>query len=350
MDWIKKNYDKFILALFSVALLGVAAMLFINSSGFEERFSAAVANPAPNNQIPAVDTAVIDEARRALETPNLWKQRNEPEASNKGRLFTARHYIAGPGGPGIVETAVTWVHSRTQQPIPNDWVLANNFNPLNPEEAQLDPDGDGFFNEEEWLYKTDPNKKGVAPPDRPELWKILFLKQWVKVPFRLKFEAYEGDMKKPEKMSFQINTLDLKSPTEFPKIGETIATNFKLIKFEFKEVKNEKTDSMEDFSELTLLNTETNDNVVLILHKVVDSPNQFAAFAYYFAGPGISDGRKPFEFSVPKLKEFVLRPETDKRYKLLDVDAARALVQGPQGEKITIPLYPGTPSLSAPAK
>ena len=103
-------------------------------------------------------------------------------------------------------------------------------------------------------------------------------------------------------------------------------------------------------SELTLLNTETQDTVVLILHKVVDSPNQFAAFAYYYVAAGISDGLKPFEFSVPRLKEFVLRPEVDKRYKLLDVNATQAVVQGPQGEKITIPLYPGTPSLSAPAK
>ena len=130
MDWIKKNVDKFILALFAVALLAVSGMLFMKTSGFEEGFYAAVANPTPNNQIPAVDTVVIDEARRQLEQPNIWKQRNEPQAPNRGLLFTARPYIVGPRGLEPIETATTWVHSRTKDPIPTEWVLANNFNPL----------------------------------------------------------------------------------------------------------------------------------------------------------------------------------------------------------------------------
>ena len=349
MDWIKKNFDKFILALFAVGLLGVSAMIFMNTSGFDERFSVAVANPMPNNTIPAVDTAVIDEARRQLEEPAIWKQRGGPDAPNDGLLFTATRYIADSRGPQKPRDVMIWQHSRTKDPIPSQWVLDNNFNPLNPEEAQQDADGDGFFNEEEWLYKTDPNKKGDGPPNRPELWKILFLKQWVKVPFRLKFQAWDGDPKRPESMSFQINTIDLATPTEFLKIGETVAKNFKILKFEYKEVLNPSTGAMDDVSELTLVNTETQDTVVLIKEKIVDSPNQFALFAYYFVGAGISDGRKPFEFTVPKLKEFVLRPETEKRYKLLDVNATQAVVQGAQGERITIPTHPGTPTLSAPA-
>ena len=357
MDWIKKNFDKFILALFAVVLLGVSAMIFMNTSGFEERFSAAVANPIPNDTIPKVDTAVIDEARRQLEQPTIWKQRAGPDAPNDGLLFTATRYIADPLPKKVRDVAI-WQHSRLKQLdpsdpsqsfIPNQWVLEHNFNPLNPEEAQQDSDGDGFFNEEEWLYKTDPNKKGDAPPNRPELWKILFLSKWVKVPFRLKFQAYEGDLKTPAKMTFQINTIDLNTPTQFPTIGETVATNFKIKKFDFKEKENPSTGAMDDVSELTLENIETGEAVVLIKDKVVDSPNQFATFAYYFVGAGISDGRKPLEFTVPKLKEFGLRPENTKLYKLLDVNATEAVVQGPQGEKIKIPAYPGTPTLIAPA-
>ena len=90
MDWIKKNFDKFILALFAVGLLAVAAMLFMKTSGFEERFSVAVANPMPNNQIPKVDTAVIDDARRGFEQPAIWKPRNEPDAPNVGSFFRRR--------------------------------------------------------------------------------------------------------------------------------------------------------------------------------------------------------------------------------------------------------------------
>lgn len=346
MDWIKKNYDKFVLALLSVALLGASAMIVMNTSGFEERFSAALANPPPNNQIPAVDTAVIDQARRQLEQPVIWKPRSEPDAPNDGLLFTATRYI----GPPLtkVKHASSWRHSRTQEAIPNQWVIEHNLNPLNPDDARQDADGDGFWNEDEWLHKTDPNKKESHPPYHT----LLFLKQWVKVPFRLKFQAYDGDPKKPESMSFQINTIDLKTPTQFPKIGESIETapDFKLIKFEYKETENPSTGEKDDVSTLTLLNTKTGDNVVLILNKVVDSPNQFAVFAYYLVAAGISDGKKPLEFTVPKLGEFVLRPETTKRYKLLDVNATQAVIQAPDGEKITIPTYPGAPAPGATAR
>src|SRR3954463_14662252 len=98
MDWIKKNYDRFTLALFSAVLLGVAVLMFLNSSGFSERFNAAIANPPHNNTIPAVDTAVIDSARQQLENPTIWKERDPDKDGNAGLLFTSDIYIAGPNG------------------------------------------------------------------------------------------------------------------------------------------------------------------------------------------------------------------------------------------------------------
>ena len=93
------------------------------------------------------------------------------------------------------------------------------------------------------------------------------------VPFRFLFNAYDGDPKKdgPAKMEFQINTIDLRQPSEFLKIGETISnTKWKLVKFEFKTVLNPQTKEQEDVSELTLLDTGINRPVVLILNRVTD--------------------------------------------------------------------------------
>ncbi|MEO6569891.1 MAG: Amuc_1099 family pilus-like system protein [Opitutaceae bacterium] len=340
MDWIKKHFDQFALALLAAVLIAVGVMIFMKTSGFQERFAAVMSSPPHNNQIPAVDTAVIDDARRQLETPAVWKPRSAKDDQNGGLLFSARRYILGPNGlPVIVEGGAIWTHSRTKESIPNDWVLANNFNALDPAGATQDPDGDGFWNEDEWLYKTDPNKKESHPPYHV----LLFLKEWVKVQFRLKFQVYDGDLKDPANMTFQINTIDLRTPTLFLKIGDTVATNFKITKFEFKEVENRSTGVKDDVSELTLLNMETQDTVVLILNKVVDSPNQFAVFAYHLVAQDVSDGKKPFEFKVPRLKEFVLRPETDKRYKLLDVTATEAVIQLPDGQKYTVPTYQAGP-------
>ena len=340
MDWIKKHYDQFTLALLGVVLIATSVMIFTNTSGFDERFAAAMTTPPHNNQIPAVDTEVIDEARRQLAQPAIWKPRTPDTDANDGLVFSAARYIISPEGrPVKVKSTSTWTHSRTKEPIPNEWVLANNFNALDPAGATIDADGDGFWNEDEWLYKTDPNKKEVHPPYSA----LLFLRQWIKVPFRLKFQAYDGDPANPASMSFQINTIDLRTPTSFPKVGDTVATNFKIVKFEFKELENKSIGEKDDVSELTLINTETQDTVVLILNKVVDSPNQFAAFSYYLVAQGVSDGKKPFDFTVPRLKEFVLRPETDKRYKLLDVKAIEAVIQLPDEQKYTVPTYPGGP-------
>ena len=94
------------------------------------------------------------------------------------------------------------------------------------------------------------------------------------VPFRLLFNAYDGDPKKdtPEKFEFQINTIDLRQPSEFLKIGSTIAkTKWKLTKFEYKTRMNPIIQELEDVSELTLTNTETSVVIVLILNHVTDT-------------------------------------------------------------------------------
>ena len=346
MDWIKKNYDRFTLAVFAAALVAVSVMMFLNTSGFAERFSAALASPPHNNTIPAVDTAVIDAAKQQLETPTVWKERDSDKDQNGGLLFTADRFIAGPQGPEKVKDRAIWVHSRTKQSIPPAWVLDHNLDPLDPAQAQRDADGDGFWNEDEWLYTTDPNKKESHPPYHA----LLFLKQWIKVKFRQKFQAYDGDLKKPESMTFQINAVDLRQSSEFLSIGATVAkTKFVLKKFEFKEVLNPKTGDKEDRSELTVENTETGDIVVLVLDTEVDSPNQFAAFDYYLVAKDVSpDGKTPFSFTVAKLKEFVLRPNITDRYKLLDVNDSEAVIQLPDGKKYTVSKYPGKPPQAAP--
>ena len=45
MDWIKKNYDKFVLGLLALLLIGVSVVLFLNSQKFADNFSEAAASP-----------------------------------------------------------------------------------------------------------------------------------------------------------------------------------------------------------------------------------------------------------------------------------------------------------------
>jgi hypothetical protein len=331
MDWIKKNPAQFALALFALGLIGVAAMLFLNTESFAERFSAAQAAPNKSRKLPELDTGVIDEAKRQLNTPKQWAS-----AVHKGLLFTSEKYTLRNSRLEKWEGGKTWAHSVTGELVENEWFPKYGLPETDSGVLGQDPDGDGFLNEDEWLGKTDPTKKESHPPYHTKLW----LKRWVRVPFRLKFQAYDGDPRRdsPDKMTFQINALDLRQPSEFLRIGDTVSnTKFKIMKYEFKEKENPSTGEKDDVSELTLLNTETSDQVVLVLNQVVNSPSQFGEFEYRW---NKKIGEPGLTFNVPKLKEFALQPQPERRYKLLDVNEREAVIETPQGEKITVTPYP----------
>jgi hypothetical protein len=154
------------------------------------------------------------------------------------------------------------------------------------------------------------------------------------VRFRLKFSSYDGDPKKDsiDKFEFFINTIDLGRRTEVLKIGDTVpSTHFKLEKFEFKTAKNTSTGEEEEVSELTLVNTETNDKAVLILNRIVDSPEYLVLFQYEWPQPD-QPPLKPIEFKVKKAGAFVLRPNVKEFYKLIDIKDNAAVIQLPNGQ------------------
>ncbi len=341
MDWIKKNYDRFTLAILVLALAGSAWMLWSNVSGFEDTFAAAKAEPVRDNKIVAVDTATIDKARASFETPTTWKPRKvtDNEMLHGGLLFTSERYLLNKFRQIEKPTKGSiYSDSLTAKPIENSWFIDNGLPLLDSTVPFQDPDNDGFLNEDEWRHNTNPNDKESHPAYETKL----FLKAWLKQPFRFKFQAYDGDpaKDKPESMTYQINPLDAGGRTKFVKIGEEIeGTKFKVSKFEFKEKPNPSTGDKEDVSELTLTNTETSETIVLVLNKVIDSPTQFAQFEYFW---GKKHGEPGLVFVVRKLQDFALQPKIDRKdlYKLLDVNEAGALIQRPDGEKYQVPLVP----------
>ncbi len=85
-------------------------------------------------------------------------------------------------------------------------------------------------------------------------------------PNRLKFQSYDGDPKQPEKMEFQINTLDIKQPSLFLKIGDIIPkTHWRLTGFTFKETTEAKPSDRHDISEITIEDTVTKREVTLVI-------------------------------------------------------------------------------------
>jgi hypothetical protein len=137
------------------------------------------------------------------------------------------------------------------------------------------------------------------------------MKSFVQAPFRLVFSSWVDD-------TFAINTSDLKEPTQFLKLGDPIrGTKFKLAKFTEKSELN-KYGTKIDVSELTLQSQETHEQLNLVKEKIMISPESVANFVYAWAG------RR--EFAVKKDQEFSLKPEEQIKYKLVDVQSAKAVI------------------------
>ena len=335
MDWIKKHYDQFALALLATALLALSILLIVRTQGFGSTFTAATAAAISRDKLPPVPLERIDEASKTLEKPPQWVEVEShsdggEDKKKRGQLFVSDLYVISqkdgvPKKPGIESF---YKDTLTGKDIANLWFMKNRLPLMDPSVPFQDPDKDGFNNEDEARAGTDPNNK----ESHPEYYTKLFVKQFIRVPFRLLFNAYDGDPKKdkPEQFSFQINTIDLKQPSEFLKIGETVArTKFKLLKFEYKTQPNPSTGEVEDVSELTVVNTETNQPVILIYNRVSDSPDYFMDFIYEWTNP-------PTVFRVKKLQDFVLKPNITEKYKLIDSAEGKAQIQTPDGKQVEI--------------
>ena len=306
MDWLKKNYDRFALLLLAVALLASSAWMICLRTSFPERFAPVLEQVVHGTKVTSLETDALDHARESLEKPAAWVAR-------PNLLFVSRKYVSKRDDASAQPALVDPFDARSaplHPPIPNEWFLRNNLEDrmLDADVLDQDPDKDGFTNLDEYKGGTDP----LDPQSHPPYLTKLRLKRFVKIPFRLKFEAYDDDG------NFQINTVDVRQPTQFVKLGQTITgTKFKTVKFEKKSKENPRTGVDIDISELTVEHVETGFKIVLVVGTEVDSPDQYARFAFRWDNT---------EFSVKKGQKFTLKPEPGVEYKLIDIQENEALI------------------------
>lgn len=310
MDWIKNKYEQALLLAAAVLVLASSALIILNSKSSGDVFASYFAPYSKSNQIKPIPTEPIEEAAAAIANPAKW---NRPERKT---VFVAAQYILRKEGDrlDLFDENLTEIHKG----IPNQWFVDNEIELLAPDAPDQDPDGDRFSNREEFLAKTDPNDPKSTPP----LTDKLRLKEYIQIPFRVVFKARTGE-------TVQINTIDLRQPSQFLKVGDKIAgTKFEIIKLDIKEgVDNYGTPK--DISELTIKHTETNAEIILVLGVIANSPDTFALFRYLIDGT---------EFRVKKDGEFQLKPDDKTTYKLIDISATQAVINtGTPGSNILIP-------------
>ncbi|HEY5894302.1 MAG TPA: Amuc_1099 family pilus-like system protein [Chthoniobacterales bacterium] len=310
MEFFKAKYDRVILLAAAALLLASSAFLFFEVQHFKDAFSQFLQPFSPSAKIKPLPLDPIKAAQTALEQAPKWGHYN-------GSLFVSKKYVLKPNDTiQLFDAGGEPYHP----PVPNIWFFENHLDGeiLQADVLDQDPDNDKFTNFEEWKGKTDPQDPKKHPPYTDKLR----LKKFIQVPFRIVFEARDGE-------TFQINTIDLKRPSQFLKTGDMITgTPFKIQNFEEKFVTN-KLGIPEDTSELTIKSQITGEEMVLPIRKIVNSPDVYAEFAYLWDGS---------EFTKKKDQDFQLSPDDKTTYKLIDINQSEALIKNlGTGAEIQVP-------------
>ncbi len=296
MDWARTNYERLLTIAASLILAASGVMILLNAIHFGDNIAALQMPPPPKPAAPPAKALELDQAMQKLHQPAQWTM-----SGRSGLFVPEKHFIAANGMPATLHT--TEVHP----PVPNEWLDQFGLPIADADVLTQDQDSDGFTNLEEWEGHTNPTDKNSHPGYVIKLR----MRSYAVEPFRLVFSSWVED-------TYAINTSDLKEPTQFVKLGDTIhGTKFKVVKFTEKHEPNQYGTDV-DVSELTVQNEETGEQLNLVKEKIMTSPESVANFVYPL--------RSPPEFSVKKDQEFSLPPQNDIKYKLIDVRPDKAVI------------------------
>jgi len=318
MNWIKKNYDRFVLLLLAVALLASSAFMIWLTHGFSERFGPVLASVTKGHTVKSLETEALEQAKASLSKPTAWGE-------HPAHLYVSCKYVAQQDAGSAQKSLINPFLPGSKPihpPVPNEWFLKHGLEDqiLDADVLQQDPDKDGFTNLDEYNGQTDPQDPASHPPYLTKLR----LESNRQQPNRFLFGGTDEDG------SFQINTKDVNQPTQFVKVGDQIpGTKFKVVKFEKKSAFNKSTNENVDVSELTVEHTETGVQTPLVIGVEKNIPDLFARFVFLW------DNSK---FSVKKEAKFALKPEPNIEYKLIDINQTEAvIVNANGGDPIKVP-------------
>ncbi len=312
MNWIRANYDRLAILGGALFLLLCAFFIWRSAASFNENFTSLNAGP-PKPAAPTEKALELAAAAQKLTRPPQWTF-----GGRSGLFVPEKHFIGANGMPATLQN--TQVHP----PVPNEWLDQFGLPIAEADVLTQDADSDGFTNLEEWQNHTNPTDKESHPPFIAKLK----LKSFNREPFRLVFASRTGE-------TFGINTSDLKEPTQFLKAGELIrGTKFKIVKFTEKSAPNQYGTDV-DVSELTIENEETKEQLNLVKEKIMISPESVGTFVYLWG--------EPREMQIKKDQEFSLPPQTEIKYKLVDVQPDKAVIVNMQKPDERIEVAPFIP-------
>jgi hypothetical protein len=300
MDWVRKNFDKAILIATALALLVCSGLIIGRAMAFRDQFAETNSPKPPDNAIKQLPMDALTVASAKLQSPPNW-------IGHEGSLLVSRPYVLVDGA--LIDPLEG--SKNLHEPIKNSWLIRYDLPYWESNIKDQDPDEDRFSNLEEYLAGTDPRDKNSIPAFYTKLRLLRFISR----PFRLIFTGTPDDGQ-----TFTINTRDRGGRTRFVQVGEMIeGTPYKVISYQARTERKNEIDV--DASTLTIENTQTGQQIVLVANREANDPTSFGEFLYLYDNS---------RFTVKKDDEFALPPETDSKYKLIDISEKEAVIQDQQ--------------------
>lgn len=257
-----KAWDKFLLLVVSVVVIGLSAMFAMKSLAFGERFG--IERGTRSDELPETRETNATSATAFVEKTQTWATPTKGEGAKPKKAVPL--FVSVP----IVEAGGKLIDMSDPEapllrpPVTNAWLTSNNLDYLNSSVLSQDPDGDGFTSLEEWEAKTDPVDPKSHPPYAD---KLIFASRQQEV-YMLRFSA------RPDAERFQI----MRIPTaKWPqrdsfmmKVGEISKDQqFRIESFEEKKAVNN-VGIEADATEVSITYLPKQETAVLV--KGIDTP------------------------------------------------------------------------------
>ncbi|MDB6073057.1 MAG: hypothetical protein JWO89_697 [Verrucomicrobiaceae bacterium] len=310
------NYDKVLLTLAALAALGVSATLYVLKSDF----GASLVQPkaTPKKDFGVIPQEEVAAAVKRLQQPFEWTapvRQNKPVPLNKSVTVVLK-------GTELFDLFVE--NPQLRPPMTNLYLRTYDLEYLSANVAELDPDGDGFTNLEEFTKQTNPKDPKSHPPATDHL----YFKNRVQNDYILVLQSSAMPLQVKRNAPLPAGSQFISAiPADFGfEKGAGAAQRFTAQKFENKVVESK------DVSELTVLDKATGQKVVLA-YKVPTN------LAEYQAELEFRD-KTVTEQKVKKGENFRL-PDVAATFRVLDVDENKATIvqlkeDGSEGAKFVV--------------
>lgn len=287
MEKLKKNYDRVLLVVIGLITLVASVMLIMKASAVGQKFPGVDVGNGEKYDAPPVDKVIG--ASKHVETPINWKTPIAEGSEKVYRLFASIPIVWKEG----VEEPIDLFNESTplREGISNKYLMDHNLPYRRNDVLDLDLDGDGFSNAEEFaLGGTDPRNKD----DYPDPTHKLQLTNISTQPYIVMFASQAGGK------DFSVRRMDPpgarllreeKWPTTWAKLGDSFPASgddlnrFKALNFEEKDVHMAASSlNKSNVGVLTVEDSTSGKKIELIQKVKTDIPIYRASF--FYNGPG----------------------------------------------------------------